>query len=49
MDNPRKIQPINTKNHEQTEYMNRPMTSMEIGSLIQNLPTNSTRMRWFQL
>lgn len=49
MEIPKNVHPTKTKSHEQTESLNRPVTSTEIESLIKNLPTNSTRKRWFQL
>lgn len=39
MDIPKNIHPTKTKSHEQTESLNRPMTSTAIESLIKNLPT----------
>ena len=37
---------ILTLNQEETENMNRPITSNEIETVIKNTPTNKYRTRW---
>lgn len=35
-------------NYEEIESLNRPITGMEVESVIKNLPTEKTRTRWLR-